>query len=408
MDSMALLHALASDAAIRANGLRALHVHHGMQASADDWTRHCEAACRELCIALVVERVTVEANGLGREGAARAARHAAFERHLVYGEHLAAAHHRDDQAETFLLRALRASGVDGLGAMTPLRPLGRGWLWRPWLDVPRDAIAAFARDRGIAWVDDPSNIDASIDRVFLRQHVLPLLRTRWPHADAALAGAAALAREASSLLTDDDRRLLAGCVVDRPDVLSIPSLTACPPARRTRLLRAWIASLDLPPLTARAADRVERELLDARADSDACVDWHDARIRAWGGLLHASRPCPPLPHDFDIGWTGQETLALPDGGELRFDPFLVAPADFRVRARIGGERIRLPGRAHHHALKHVLQDERVPPWTREHLPVLLAHDDEVLAAGDIVLGARMAELLRETGGRLVWSCPPGA
>ena len=96
---------------------------------------------------MVVRRVEVTRDaGEGLESAARAARHAAFAEILRDDEALALAHHRDDQAETFLLRALRASGPDGLGAMRPLRRFARGWLWRPLLGVPRALLLEYARE----------------------------------------------------------------------------------------------------------------------------------------------------------------------------------------------------------------------------------------------------------------------
>lgn len=408
MDSMALLHALAEDADVRANGLRALHVHHGMQRDADDWAAHCLRACEALGVDITVEQVDVRGDsGLGREGAAREARQAAFARQLLDGEHLALAHHQDDQAETFLLRALRASGVDGLGAMAPLRPLAHGWLWRPWLDVPRAAIATFARSRGLGWIEDPTNVDTSLDRVFLRRDVLPLLRARWPHADDALATSARHARAAAMLLVDDDRRLLSTCAVERADTLSIAALKALSPMRRARVLRAWVDTLGFPSIPAATAARVDTELLDARPDSDARVEWRDASIRSWGGVLRASRDASAIAADVDIGWDGTSPVGIPGGGQIALDPPHVLPPGVRIRAREGGERIRLPGRAHHHALKHVLQELRVPPWTRERLP-LLVRDDEVLAAGDLALSGDLVDLLARYGARLVWSRPPGA
>ena len=132
LDSTVLLHLLASDADLRRRGLRAIHVHHGLHAEADAWAAHGERECAALGVPLQAVRVEVDAGaGLGIEGAARAARHRAFAAALGDGEILALAHHRDDQAETFLLRALRGSGVDGLAAMRPWRAHARGWLWRP-------------------------------------------------------------------------------------------------------------------------------------------------------------------------------------------------------------------------------------------------------------------------------------
>lgn len=406
MDSMALLHALAASPTHRARGLRALHVHHGLQPDADAWAAACADACARLGVALEVRRVDArDDRGLGPEGAAREARHAAFAASLRDGEHLALAHHRDDQAETVLLRALRGSGVDGLAAMAALRPIGRGVLWRPWLGVPRADIAAYARAAVPCWVDDPSNAALHLDRNFLRHRVLPLLRERWPQADAALAAVAAHAAEARALLESDDLLQLARATVAVPHTLSLAALRALDPARRARVLRAWVASTGLPPLPSRGIARIEQDLVHARADAHARFDWAGARIEAWRGLLHARRIVAPLPADWHGLWPGTATLALPDGGRLDLLPPAAFPSPVTVHARRGGERLRLPGRAHRHALKHLLQDAGVPPWEREHLPLLASADGTVLAAGDRIVSAPLRAWLDAAGTRLRWTPP---
>ncbi|KAB8172125.1 tRNA lysidine(34) synthetase TilS, partial [Lysobacter maris] len=158
LDSTVLLHLLASEPRRRSDGLRAIHVHHGLHPDADDWARHCRRFCDALAIPLTVVRVEVARDaGLGLEAAARHARHAAFEAALGTDEVLVTGHHRDDQAETFLLRALRASGTDGLAAMRAWRRCGRGWLWRPLLETPRAALLEHAGTHALRWIEDPSN-----------------------------------------------------------------------------------------------------------------------------------------------------------------------------------------------------------------------------------------------------------
>lgn len=407
LDSTVLLHALASDAAVRSRGLSALHVHHDLHPDADRWQAHCEALCAALDVPLSTCRVDVMPDGEGPEAAARRARHEAFAERLDADGVLALAHHRDDQAETFLLRALRASGPDGLRAMRPWRAFAHGWLWRPLLDVPRAALFEYADAHGLGWVEDPSNADARFDRNFLRTRLMPVLRERWPHAADALVRSAALCGEAVDLLDEGDAALLAAARAGRDDVLDIATLAAAPPPRRARVLRRWTASLGLPPLPAAAIARIDAELLAPRADACPRYDWHGASLRSWRGLLHAGCATSPLDPALDVAWTGQDTLALPDGGALAVLPAIQLPAAARVRARRGGERIRLPGRVHSHALKHVLQSQKVPPWTREHLP-LLVDGEHVLAAGDSVLSARLSELLAVSGARLAWTRPPGA
>jgi len=400
LDSTALLHVLAS--AKPEHGLRALHVHHGLHPDADRWTAHCERICAALDVGLTVIRVNVAGTGEGPEAAARAARHAAFESALRAGEVLALAHHRDDQAETFLLRALRASGPDGLAAMRRWRTFGPGRIWRPLLEVDRDALLAYAQAHWLAWIDDPSNADTAFDRNFLRQRVMPLLRERWPHASDALARSAALSGQANALLDEGDAHAFADVATADPRCLSRTRLLALPEARRARVLRGWIDALALPALPANGIERIELEILDARVDADAAFHWHGAVVRAWRDLLHADVARPPLAPDWHADWDGQVPLALPDGDALALEGADAFDGPLRVHARQGGERLVRPGRSHSHALKQALQELGVPPWERERLPLLSDASGELLAAGDLIHSARFDAWLRERGARLAW------
>ncbi|HLO78149.1 MAG TPA: tRNA lysidine(34) synthetase TilS [Magnetospirillum sp.] len=88
--------------------------------------------------------------------------------------HLLLAHHRDDQAETLLLRLARGSGVDGLAAMAPVVEGFAVRLLRPLLGVDRRRLAATLAARGQGWVEDPSNRNAAYARVRMRA-LLPIL-----------------------------------------------------------------------------------------------------------------------------------------------------------------------------------------------------------------------------------------
>ncbi|GAB3727659.1 tRNA lysidine(34) synthetase TilS [Luteimonas pelagia] len=407
LDSRVLLALLARDPAIRARGLSAVHVDHGLHPHAADWATHCARTCATLGIPLSIERVVVDGtHDAGPEAGARAARHAAFERVLPDGGVLALAHHLDDQAETFLLRALRGSGVDGLAAMRSLRRFAGGWMWRPLLAHPRDRLRAFAEANGLEWVEDPSNAQAVADRNFLRHEVMPLLRTRWPGADASFARSAGLLAEAAELLHGaDDAPLRAA---SDGSALRIDALRDLAPGQRGRVLRAWIEGLGLPPLPAEGVARIGADLLPARRDAGATFAWSGAVVRAWRGRLHAGSATVALPVDWSAPWDGRAPLELPCGGRLRLEAHGSDPggprfqAPVRVHARRGGERIRLPGRAHSHALKHVLQETGVPPWRRARLPLVSDADGELLAAGDVVFSARMTDWLARRGLRLVF------
>ncbi len=410
MDSTVLLHLLANDAAVRGRGLRALHVHHGLQADAEAWAAHCIQVCEDLGIDCDIARVTVDrSSGLGPEAAARQARRDVFAQTLRAGETLALAQHRDDQAETFLLRALRASGPEGLASMRPWRDFTGGWMWRPLLDTPRAALLAYAQAQSLVWIEDPSNADTALDRNFLRHHVLPLLRERWPQADAAFSRAAELAAQSSELLGEQDAALFAAVREGSGASLSVPALHTLSAAQRARVLRHWVASLEWPPLPAEGVARIEADLLGTAFDGPArdrmpCFTWRGVEIRRWRDALHAVEIGRALPTDWSCRWDGHAPLDLPNGDALALRGADGFPAALMAHSRRGGERILLRDRGgHHHALKHVLQERNVPPWERARMPLLSTDDGILLAAGDRIHSAGFEHWLQSQGATLRWT-----
>src|SRR5205814_5624782 len=82
--------------------------------------------------------------------------------------HLLTGHQREDQAETFLLRLGRGSGLDGLAAMAPVTYRAGLRLLRPLLDVERVRLAATCAAFGERWIEDPSNHNPAAARARLR------------------------------------------------------------------------------------------------------------------------------------------------------------------------------------------------------------------------------------------------
>jgi tRNA(Ile)-lysidine synthase len=94
---------------------------------------------------------------------------------------------------------LRGGGLRAIAGMARLQPFGPGWQARPMLDFTRVDLLEFAKSRGLAWQQDPSNLDPRFDRNYLRISVLPLLRERWPGAARTMARVGDFAREALDL-----------------------------------------------------------------------------------------------------------------------------------------------------------------------------------------------------------------
>jgi tRNA(Ile)-lysidine synthase len=182
VDSVVLLHALHQLAGPLALELAVGHVHHGLRGEAADADQRLVLETAQRlgwpAAASRVDPRSLRAAGPSRsrptlQEAARRLRYQALEELARQADcaHLATAHTEDDQAETVLLRLLRGSGPDGLGGIPERSPDGR--VVRPLLGVSRAAIEAFARARGIAWREDPSNADPAYARSRLRARWLP-------------------------------------------------------------------------------------------------------------------------------------------------------------------------------------------------------------------------------------------
>lgn len=376
----ALLLSLAADACRRhPRPLFALHVHHGLQAANDDFERHCQWLCSRLGVPLTVAHTRVASEGSeGVEAAARRARYTAFARHVRQGETLWLAQHQDDQAETFLLAALRGSGPAGLAAMPAHRTFAGINLERPLLGTPVKALQDEAQRRRLVWVDDPTNAELAFDRNYVRHRVLSALEARWPHAGAALARSAALSGEAAGLLeelADLDLTRLGG----DPGQLAVESLLAMTGPRRRLLIRRCLTRLGLTLPPARRLANLESQL-SSRDDAEVLVSWPGGEARLWRGRLFLMVPGVVLDHAWLAAWDGQQTLPTPLGRlTRRLTPEHGQAVNLQVCARRGGEVVQLAGRGQRD-LKRLLQELALPPWQRQQLLVVW-HDGAVVAAG---------------------------
>lgn len=347
VDSVVLLHAIS-----RHLPVRAVHVHHGLSPNADAWTRFCRDFCRKIQVPLSVRRVRVAKQGKGLEAAARDARYAAFDRLPV--DVIVLAHQLDDQAETVLMNLLRGAGLRGASGMPRERALGDKRLLRPLLDVPREAILAYAERHGLRWIEDETNELQALTRNFVRRRVAPLLAERYPRWREALARAA---------------RHFARAELDAQ-----------------RLLRAFLAERGLRAPSEAKVVEIVKQLAAGRG---ATLLAHDgARLRIADGRLVEAReaPAPFVP----VAWQGERRLAVPSlGGELVFrrvrgrgiDPRLLKEHSAVVRLRSGGERLQPDARRPRRTLKNLFQEAGIPSWQRERLPLLFHGDALVWVPG---------------------------
>ncbi len=315
-DSLALAFLAQEWVSARAGTITALTVDHGLRPES---AAEAEGVGRWLAARGLAHRILRWAPGAVSsdvQATARAARYRLLEDWCAAQGvlHLLLAHHRDDQAETLLLRLGRGSGVDGLAAMAPITETPRLRLLRPLLDVPHARLTATLRTTGQPWVEDPSNRKPEFARVRLRA-LMPQLGAEGltPGRLAATAARLSRARAALEDLTAEAaarhvRLYASGWAECAPGLLTETDEVAL--RVLSRLLMA-VAGRDYPP----RLERLERLLAALRAGGRGHTLAGCRLLRAPAGFRvfrEAAALAPPLriSGPGPLHWDGRFRLLL--------------------------------------------------------------------------------------------------
>ena len=192
--------------------ITALTVDHGLRPEASAEAAHVARTAAGLNVPHVTLTWDGEKPSSDIQAAAREARYRLMTDwcHAHGVKHLFLGHTLDDQAETFMLRLARGSGVDGLSAMSPVTEAYGLHVMRPLLTVPKARLDATLRAAEIEWIEDPSNRNDQFARVRLRQ-MMPALAELGLTVDrlAATAARMATAKEALDVMAS---HLRSACV----------------------------------------------------------------------------------------------------------------------------------------------------------------------------------------------------
>lgn len=430
-DSTALLHA--TTVAAHSLGLRvvALHIHHGLSPQADAWLAHLQAqvdgwAAQGLPVTLVHERLSGSPSaGESIEAWARGGRFRALQRLTLAAEAdlLLLAHHRRDQAETFLLQALRGAGVAGLSAM-PRAQWRDGVCWvRPWLDHPREAVEAYVAAQDLRFIDDDSNTDPRFARNRLRQAVWPGLLAMSAGAETALSNAAQWAQEAAELQHEIAEQDLARWADETG--LDQAMLSTLSPARASNALRAWLRRVN----GRTAPSTLIRRLLD-EGPLSAVARWPlgGSELHLYRGrfFVQARPVAPPSAEAPPASLAGlgiaiggdavviRRDLARPGrhevaewGGAFDVEPVtegglaLSALSNVELRPREGGERFQTQAKGLARALKKCWQTAGIPAVQRE--GPLIYGDGRLLFVPGLGIDARWSATPGEAQMTLRWT-----
>ncbi|MEM7561943.1 MAG: tRNA lysidine(34) synthetase TilS [Pseudomonadota bacterium] len=369
LDSCVLLHLLIT-ADLRAEVIP-WHINHNLVENASEMEAFCRQLTEQLGLDLKVDHLDNTTMLSNTEAQARKLRYQCFETKIASGDCLLTAHHADDQAETFLLNALRGSGVAGLRGIAKSIEFGKGLLMRPLLEINREALEEYARNQGLDWFEDPSNLDMGFDRNYLRKQVIPAFKTRWPNFENAFLRVADIQSEAQELLDD-----LAE--IDFQEIKSIPSQTfdtlALKPflllsqVRQKNLIRYWILHAGFKSLpNARLHELLKQ--LRSKQDSIPEIRMDNYSIRRYDRRLFLV----PLAIEEVIESGNAETddanVEIENfwGRQVIFEKIGIPDKNQAISLKF---RNRNSPHEEQHRMKRLFQKYKIPPWQRDRIPLV--------------------------------------
>jgi tRNA(Ile)-lysidine synthase len=376
VDSHVLLHAL-SQVQTGLPAISAVYINHQLQTQSSQWAKHCQHICAELNIPFIEIKVDGRAmKGESPEEGARNRRYQAWKSLLQENEAILTGQHRDDQAETVLLQLFRGAGPAGLSAMPVDRALAKGRLIRPLLTVTRQQIMQYAVHHELQWIDDPSNDSLDFDRNYLRHQVFPVIQQRWPDVGLSLSQSAQVCAGYVKQMVQSLEAMLHDCL-QGDNSLSVNRLLLLEAGQAQQLVRHWVQkNLGHAPRK-KQIEQLYFNVLHASDDRQARVCFKNSVVMRYKEGLYwlpekLAAKNPEI--ELKVKWSLETDFILPFGQLISEYPESIRTdlqkLDFEVAFRQGGERCLLIGHQHHKLLKHWFQEQHIPHWWRNWIPII--------------------------------------
>ncbi|MGA2361222.1 MAG: tRNA lysidine(34) synthetase TilS [Candidatus Aminicenantales bacterium] len=312
---------------------------------------------------------------------------------------IATGHTMSDQAETFLIRLFRGTGLTGLAGIEPVSGPAACPVIRPLLGIRREELEAYLRDEGLGFRTDDSNLDRRFLRNRIRLGLLPELeRDYGPRIVEHLASLSSLVREEDALLAGFVRAL-AEEFISRSGgeaALDVRTLSLLPPALARRILREFIRELK-GDLRAVSFEDIE-SVLSLRDGKEKTVKKGLVLRREKGRLFRLLRRAAA--RGFETRWDGRQKIKAAgatfrgrrmEKGEipsLKADDHRRVVVDLAklrfplvVRNRRPGDLYRPLGAPGRKKLKEILRAKGVARDDRDRLPVFLSRGEIVWVPG---------------------------
>lgn len=378
------------------------HFNHKLRQSAEDDEDFVKQVAQKFSIPLFVDHKDVrnyaQSKKINLEEAGRELRYDFLKKTaLEIGKaKIATAHTMTDQAETFLMRLMRGSGLRGLGSIFPVK----GEIIRPLIQIEREEIELFLKKKKMPFRIDETNFDRRFLRNRIRLELIPYIRENYePQIVSQLGRTASIIREENVFLEKIGKEKARGAILRKNNqhLLDSKSLSSLPKALARRVVQEFISDLkgDLREISFEDVESV----LNLKEGKERPIKKDIVLRREQGLIFLKKKPHPKIRYEYS--WNGKSPLEIRElklrfmgkrikrgKSPLRFDDNTTAFLDLDklrfpllVRSRQDGDRYRPLGAPGMKKLKEIMRAKRIPLTERERRPVFLSGGDIVWILG---------------------------
>ena len=366
---------------LRIGEILAVHINHLLRPTAERDEKFCSDFAARLGVSIEIHRhdvrVFAKEKGLTLEEAGRLIRYKVFEdiRNQRRFNKIATAHHSDDLVETQLLFYTRGAGTEGLKGFSPKE----GFIIRPLFYLTKGEIYNYAREKGIPFVEDETNLDIAIPRNRVRHRVIPELKHINPSLEDSAVKLFKLLSAENEFWKKHVEKLLKELVKgDKIELTTFKNLTV---AEQRRLLKEIFPNFGF--------ENIEKLRKFALSGGTYTEIGNEKFGKERNFLFILSEPTEGIFYSYKLPVEGEifikeinakigskikklrsreEVLKKPKNVE--YFQFEALPDDFIVRNRREGDRFVPFGRSGAIKLKEFFIKEKIPRWKRWKIPLL--------------------------------------
>ncbi|AEO07931.1 tRNA lysidine(34) synthetase TilS [Buchnera aphidicola] len=393
LDSTVLLYQLLK---IKKNNIqiRAIHINHNIHSLSQQWTEHCQKICVKNQIPLIIEYLQPHKNMNNLEERLRIQRYNIFYKNLLKNEILLTGHHINDQCETFILSLKRGSGPTGLSCMSFQTSLGNNIIIRPFLNITKKELELWAKKHQLKWIEDISNLQIHYDRNFIRHNVMPILEKKWPYFIQNCLRTINICQKETKLLNYFLHKKIYNLIIFN-DCLNIKTFKNMQKDMCTALIRYWLSLKKIKLPSYKSIQYIYDQIIFSRQDANPRIVLKKNEIRRYKETLYFLKIQPSVQNTILFWHNHNIKLKLPNNlGYLEKNKYgnkLPAPHKnelINIRFQYEGK-IFILGRHKKRQIKKIWQENNIPPWLRNQIPLLFYNNIFIAALGIFIVNCNM-------------------